>query len=319
MTGCAVPLIRPGSRHHDVGMPPFPPEPLDPCLTAKPFTVATARGIGATADRLRASDLDRRVHGVRAPRGFADDVHGRCRMLTTRLSRDAFISHSTAARLLGVPLPARLERATRIHVTVPAPARAPHAAGIRGHSRRVEPRDVVVDRDGLRISGPERVICELSGILALDDLVAVIDHLVSRRHGVTTLEAVARRVGVGDRIARSRRLTEALALADPGAESRAESRLRVLLAGSGLSGWVANGEVVCSSGHRFRLDLALPHRKRALEYQGEHHVTLEQRRRDMTRRSLLEADGWRVLEVNTDDLDDPAALAARIRRFLALA
>jgi len=299
-------------------MSPFPPEPLRALPPADPFTVGTAREHGISRDRLRASDFDRRVYGVRAPAGSADDLRQRCRMFAARLPPQAFVTHSTAARLLGVPLPAGFERMTRVHVTVEAPHRAPHATGIIGHSRYVGARDVVVDSDGLRHSSPERMICEMAGVLALPDLVAAIDHVVGYREPVTTLAALAERVAVGDRIARTRILPVALALADPRAESPAESRLRVLLAGAGLSGWSANHEVTGSSGRRFRLDLARPESRVALEYQGSYHLTPEQRRHDMTRRSQLEADGWRILEINGDDLGDPAELVARVRRFVDL-
>jgi hypothetical protein len=37
----------------------------------------------------------------------------------------------------------------------------------------------------------------------------------------------------------------------------------------------------------------------------------------MTRRARLEADGWRIMEINADDLVNPVELVARVRRFLA--
>ncbi|MBU1589284.1 MAG: hypothetical protein KKH51_15270 [Actinobacteria bacterium] len=54
-----------------------------------------------------------------------------------------------------------------------------------------------------------------------------------------------------------------------------------------------------------------------LEYQGDYHRSMSQWRKDMTRRSRLEAQGWYVMEINADDLGDPVELVARIRSVLA--
>ncbi|MDZ4046071.1 MAG: DUF559 domain-containing protein [Rhodoglobus sp.] len=53
-----------------------------------------------------------------------------------------------------------------------------------------------------------------------------------------------------------------------------------------------------------------------IEYQGDYHRTRAQWRKDMTRRSRLEARGWRVMEVGADDLRDPRELVARVRARL---
>jgi very-short-patch-repair endonuclease len=66
----------------------------------------------------------------------------------------------------------------------------------------------------------------------------------------------------------------------------------------------------------YRIDLAIPSRKVAIEYQGDYHRDPEQWRRDMTRVSRLESDSWFVIQVNADDLRDPAELVARIRNVL---
>lgn len=157
----------------------------------------------------------------------------------------------------------------------------------------------------------------MASVLRLDDLVAFIDFLIRGPAPLATVESIAARLAARDRITRARTLRVALELADPRSESRPESRLRVLLATAGLGRWHANYEVTGGgSGIPYRIDLALPDIRVGLEYQGEYHLTAEQRRRDMTRKSHLEADGWRILEINADDLRDPDELLARIRRFI---
>jgi hypothetical protein len=300
-------------------MTPFSPSPLPEPLRGRPFTVGQAFGAGASPDRLRALDLDRRIHGVRAPAGSSDDLRSRCLMFLSRFQASVFVSDSTAARLLGAPLPIRFDRALEVHVTAEAPQRAPHAAGLIGHSRTNISGDVITDPDGLRRSSPERVVLELAGVLDLPDLVAVIDFAIRPPRPMTTIEAVNRRLETGDRLTRRRVLRAALSLADPRSESRPESRLRVMASFWGLGVPLANHPVVDPiSGLLMRIDVAFPDLMLALEYQSdEHHSGPQKRREDLTRRSRLEALGWTVVEVNGDDLRTPAELRARIHAILA--
>lgn len=74
---------------------------------------------------------------------------------------------------------------------------------------------------------------------------------------------------------------------------------------------VAGGRILHS-------DLGYPDARIALEYEGDEHRTNRRRwMRDIRRRELMEDAGWRVIRVVQADLDDPAALIARIRRLLA--
>lgn len=297
-------------------MTPRIPAELPDGLKGGPFTTGDARRAGVHPERLRDRDLDATVFGVRDRAGASDSVLGRCRLFAERLGPEVFFSHSTAAVLFGVPLPARLERERNLHVTVRAPARAPHATGIRGHSRAVLEGDVV-EFAGVLTSSPARLVCELSRQLDLADLVAAIDFLVGTTAPWCSLTHVAERVACGDDLTRSRRLRRALGLADERAESRPESVLRVALTLAGMPPTHVNLEVTASGGRRFRIDLAYADAKVAIEYQGGYHFDPAQRRRDMTRRSWLEADGWTVIEFNSDDLADIPGLVARVRAALA--
>lgn len=240
-------------------------------------------------------------------------------MFLSRLQRSAFVSDSTAARLLGAPLPSRWDRAPGVHITVEAPHRAPHAAGLIGHSRTVISSDVVTDSDGLRRSSPERFVLELAGVLDLPDLVAVIDFAIRPPRPLTTIEALNRRLEAGDRLTRRRVLRAALGLADPRSESRPESRLRVMASFWGLGVPIANHPVIDPiSGLLMRIDVAFPDLMLAVEYQSDaHHTGRQKRREDLTRRSRLEALGWTVVEVSGDDLRNSAELRARIHAILA--
>lgn len=293
------------------------PSPLPAHLIGRRFRVSDAVADGMTPGRTRAADIDARIHGVRGPRGSADQLLGRCRLLALRYPSPAFVSGPTAALLLGAPLPWRLERAESIEITVPSGGRAPHAHGVQGRSRSVLPGDVRVHR-GLRVSSPARLWCELSRVLDLPDLVAVGDHLIHHRSPFTDSLTLTVRAGAGDRIGRRAVMAEALPLLDPRAESRPESRLRVVLTKAGLPTPRINHVLVATDGGGgMRTDFAYPELKLAIEYQGDYHRTSAQWRSDMTRRMRLEAMGWYVLEINADDLRDPVELCALVFSILA--
>jgi len=287
---------------------------LPPAISDTIFPIRSAGSHGVSIDRLRRLQLEGRVHGVRGPAGSAEDLEGLCRLFAARLGAGVFFSHVTAARLLDVPLPRAFERSTPVHVTVAAPRRAPHASGLIGHSRRVEPGDVF-QYAGLSVSSPPRLLGELAGILDLPQLVAVADRMIDRRRPWCRLEQLVARFEIGDRVVRSRRLRRALGLADGRSESPAESIVRVVLTLAGLKPTATNLEVV-ALGRRYRIDLAYVDEKVAVEYQGAHHLDGTFRRSDMTRRAHLEAAGWTVVELNSDQLADHAQIVALVRSAL---
>lgn len=292
--------------------------PLPPTLATTAFTVDDALQSGVSRNRLRARDLDSTVWGVRAA-AAEDSIARRAGMFTARLRTDAFFSHATAALLMGAPLPFELEREASVHISVEAPRRAPHAAGIIGHKLRVSNTDIATT-NGIRHTSPARTWCDLAQSLDVLDLVAVGDYLIHWRLPLTSAaglaEALAHHPG---RRGRGRAI-EALEFLSDRAESRPESRLRVLLNWQGLPDPHINHVIVdTEDGKHLRTDFALRQYRVLLEYQGDYHRSkVGQWRKDMTRRSRLESMGWVVMDLNADDLRDPAELAARIRATIDL-
>lgn len=168
------------------------------------------------------------------------------------------------------------------------------------------------------MTSPARTWCDLAAVLDLGDLVAVGDYLVSRRLPLVTIAEIRGRLelmrsGRGIRLAR-----RAVDLVRDASESRPESRLRVILAVAGLPEPTINHTLVdTETGNHLRPDFLFADAKVILEYQGDYHRSMSQWRKDMTRRSRLEAQGWYVMEINADDLGDPVELVARIRSVLA--
>jgi very-short-patch-repair endonuclease len=72
-----------------------------------------------------------------------------------------------------------------------------------------------------------------------------------------------------------------------------ESRVRVVLVTAGLPPEVQYPVILNS--RRYRLDLAYPAQRVAVEYDGEAHRLPARARRDLPREADLAAAGWRVL------------------------
>jgi very-short-patch-repair endonuclease len=292
----------------------MPRIPLPSALACAPFTYAHGLSAGLGRERLRGTDMHRPFHGIRtseAPESSLELAHA----VLPRLPKGAYFCSITAAILTGVPLPPWFTRDRDLHIAIPASGRALRVSGVKGHVFHVG-SDSTTEVCGLPVSSPEQLWRELGTVLALEDLVAAGDHLVHWRHPVTSRSRLAATLAASPQRRGRVVLRQALELLDPLAESPQESRLRVLLTAEGLAGLESNVPVRTSSGHSYRIDLALRTERVAIEYQGEYHNDPTQFRRDMTRRTRLEADQWVVVWVNADDLLDAKELAQRIRSTL---
>lgn len=299
--------------------------PLPPEFTEAPFTVAAGLRAGLGEDRMRGRDLSRPFHGVRTLGTEPESLLARCEAYAPLLRPDQFFSHVTAARLWALPLPRRFEPREGLHVSTPEPNRAPRGKGIVGHqAMAATPIDV---RLGLPVSGAAATWLALSGVLGLDDLVAVGDALIldpvvaesgrpfATRQQLT--EGTAAFTGRGARAAAS-----ALPLLRQGAESRPETLLRLLLGRAGLPEPSINTAVRDESG-RFlgRADLQYPDWRTIVEYDGdEHRVDDGQYEKDITRIEDFVHAGQRVVRVRKHGLFvTPDATVSRVRRTLGSA
>ncbi|MCS5495993.1 hypothetical protein NY547_01910 [Cnuibacter physcomitrellae] len=278
-------------------------------LAARPFRASTS---GLSRSRLRASDLSAPHRDVRVPAALVDDLLMRCVALSTVLPEGACFSHRTAALLWGVPMPA--SGGDDLHVTVPAPVRAPRIRGVVGHQSRAVERVRVPA--GLWVSTPGRAICDSAPDLDRVQLVSVVDHLLSTRTAADLSEAIA--AHPHPQVAR---LTRALAEARPGVDSPRETALRLAIVDAGFPEPVVNGYVQSAEGFIVaKADLSYPRYRVAIEYEGDHHRTdRRQWFRDVARYRELESLDWIALRVTTADLtpsprDLLAQLALHLRR-----
>jgi len=226
------------------------------------------------------------------------------------------LSHVSAARILGVPLPADAD--ARIHVSSAPGLSQVRARGFVGH-RDATP---AVHARGVAVSEPSRMFLELAQSLRLDDLVAAGDHLVLvPRFAVpgrpfARLADLAAAAAVGCRVSGAPRARRALELVRPGVESPQETRLRLLLTRAGLPEPECGYELRARSGRWIGwFDLAWPAHRVLGEYDGDQHRTDPvQYDRDIRRFDLASDEGWRVIRVRAPGLR-PAGRAETVRRF----
>ena len=93
----------------------------------------------------------------------------------------------------------------------------------------------------------------------------------------------------------------------------AESKLRIQLHDDGLPPPEVQWKIHGPSGVvRYRIDLAYPELKLAIEYDGrDHHTSAADRAKDARRRKALRRLGWTVLVLTASDVYGPDPQAAR--------
>lgn len=274
--------------------------PLPPSLVGAPFTTSTAQMLGLSRSRLRAADISAPFRGVRMPVELAGDRDARIAALALRLPDGAAFSHSTAALVLGIPLPASSQASPALHVSVIEPARSVRIRGVIGHQLKPMPEASVVVA-GTPLLAPEVVWTQLAAGLSVADLVAAGDALLTAGLTIDRLEAaVDRRPGLrGITTARA-----ALALVRVGSRSRPETHGRLLFRAAGLPEPEINGVIRDRHGAVIALgDLVWRAYRQVWEYEGDHHRTdRRQFRHDVIRRERVEDEGWRLMRSTAPDL-----------------
>lgn len=225
----------------------------------------------------------------------------RCRAYSVRMRPTHVFSHVTAARLMDLPLPIRLERSSDLHVSAAAPGRAPQVRGVIGHQFREGSRSVVTHR-GLRVTGPELTWVSLAAMLTLDDLVAVGDALVVGDHPWTTVNGLRSAIVPGMR--GTTRLREALPLIRLGVRSRPETHLRLGIIRAGFpEPTVAHPVWVPALRRAVHPDLSWPAWRVGLEYEGEgHRIDRWQFQHDIRRVEGLVDIDWSLSRFAADDV-----------------
>lgn len=160
-------------------------------------------------------------------------------------------------------------------------------------------------RSGPDFRAVDRVIDPLSDALVAADALSRLDGF-----SADDLSAFAAR---HPRRRGQRRLRRLVALLDPGAESPPETRARLRLLLAGLPRPVTQYVV---PGLPYRLDLAWPEFRVAVEYDGHDHTASDRRARDLDRLDALRRVGWVVIVITAPQLARQHWLAERAREAL---
>lgn len=304
------------------------PQELPAELRGRVFTRRQALSLGVSGDRLYAADVRRIGRGIyqHAPeRGAARPD----RTLVLRALCAKYpgirVSHTTAAHVLGLPLPGRLSTSEVIHLSSSANLAIELSdRQVRVHHPRIYEEETL-GWDGMRLSTRLRVLIDLMSSLSVEEQVILLDHLLRvprprleyRRVPWAVREQIQEIV---DRHAGSRgmaRLRRATELAKVGSDSPGETRLRLAIVEADLPEPELQIRLDPGDAYSPEGDLGYRAAKVVLQYEGEHHFTREQQVLDQRRNAAFEAQGWTVVLVNSVHARSRfAEVIARLRRLL---
>ncbi|WP_163702025.1 endonuclease domain-containing protein [Mycolicibacterium sarraceniae] len=179
--------------------------------------------------------------------------------------------------------------------------------------------DQVCTRRGMRITTAARTAFDIGRTLPLPKAVPLLDALMNAtRLKPTTVLAIAE---ASPGVRGVRQLRAAMKLADGGAESPRETRVRLLLIGAGQPAPETQIEFFDDYGEAIiRVDMGWRKWKVAVEYDGIQHWTDgKQRSWDIDRIAILELLGWMVVRVSADMLRRPEVIIQRVTAKLRAA
>jgi hypothetical protein len=171
-------------------------------------------------------------------------------------------------------------------------------------------------RGGIPVTTPARTAYDIGRFMLPDHNVVRIDALLNATGcTVAEIEAIAARY---PRARRIRRLRTALILADGGAESPQETRLRLLLVRAGLPPVTTQIPVTDDHGRVVRrIDMGWPRWKVGVEYDGaQHWGDASAHAGDIDRLEFLAARQWHVVRVSARHLRDREETVRRARDAL---
>jgi very-short-patch-repair endonuclease len=285
--------------------PRIPPE-----LTKGPFTIEEARRHGVSGAQLLGASWRRLGRGFYAWHEIADAPMTRLIGVKLRLPGAAVFAGRTAAWLHGIDI----APCSPIEAAVPSTSGISRLAGVVVRRCSIPAAETSIRR-GLRVTSAARTIADLACRLSLTDAVALLDTAL---HGRLVTSGRLRdwaRTHAGYRGVR--RLKRALELADPGAESVMETRLRLLVVLAGLPRPRTQVSLRDDFGlFLARPDLYYPDARLAIEYDGAtHRASLAADNRRQNR--MIDA-GYRLLRFTASDvLSAPDSVVTLVRRALS--
>ncbi|MEO6473447.1 MAG: DUF559 domain-containing protein [Aeromicrobium sp.] len=278
-------------------------------LSDRPFTSQQAIGAGVTPRMLQRTRFRRLFPNVYVVAGTELTLVVWLRAALLILPADSAVSHLTALRLYGFVCRAQ----TPLHFSTNSGlcTRLPEVVTHRRRGR-LSPRVI----EYLPVLGPDRTIVDCATILNFVELVQAAEHLINKHF--TTLETLwsYARVRHLDGVRRTRRI---LVHVRERVESPMETFVRLMIVFARLPEPECNRNILDGRGHFLaRGDMIYFRFKVLVEYDGwEHERNGKQRQKDRSRRETLEAEGWRVIVVTSQDLRSARLVPWRVFNALS--
>lgn len=228
--------------------------------------------------------------------GLARDPMALLAGAALRLPPTAVFSGLTAAWLHGLDV----EPCAPIDVTVPHVGGISARSGLAVSRAGISDAEVVV-RAGYRVTSAARTVQDVSLRLPRDEAVVVADMALQAR--LISLGELAEAAAVASMRPGIRRFRQVVQLADAGAESPMETRLRLALMDGRLPRPETQAVLTDSAGNWLaRVDLYYPDVRLAIEYDGEVHLDKERLVEDHRRQNRLLANDFGLLRYTGRDL-----------------
>jgi very-short-patch-repair endonuclease len=277
------------------------------------WTYGELRQRGVTEGQIRwlteERRLDRPFDAVYLPSGA--DERAKLRALFRRLPAEAALTRGSAARLHGFG--DFVAPTAAVEIALPAGMVRPRIRGVRVHQTalRIEPLTV----DGIPCVPPARCAVELARTARRLDALPPLDGAL--RVGCTPDELLAE-VSAHTGLPGVRQARNLIPLANPGAQCRQESQLRLVIIDGRLPCPETQVAIDDEGGWtRYYLDVGWRERKVGAEYDGVSHLDRDRARRDRERHNWLAARGWRMRYFTDVDLyRRPGHLVAVLRSVL---
>lgn len=271
-------------------------------LPTVPFTTSAAVDLGVSRTLLRrwcsGALVERVLHGVYLRGDIPLTTEMKLAAAALVVNENAVACDRTAAWIWGVDT----FRFGELDVVPPLETFVLRGGTrTRRHESRGGIRDLAaqdwITWDGVKVTTPQRTALDLGCSLDRREALAAMDAL-ARHHGFSAAD-LAKQLGRYFRRRGVVQLRELVPLVRPEAESPRETWTRLAMIDFGLPMPQLQYWVLVDGAPTYRLDLAYPHARIAVEYDGqEHHTGPEARARDEARRTWLRAHGWTVIVID---------------------
>jgi very-short-patch-repair endonuclease len=223
------------------------------------------------------------------------DLLDRIRAALLVAPAQAVVGYHTAAALFGFGIVSSPD----IHLVVPMGGPVPRRPGIEVHES-AHPVDKPVSMLGVPCTPAARCVIDLARALCRPDALSTVDAALAA--AACTADDLVEELTLHRGLRGVRQAREVIAIADPRAECRQESHLRLILHDGGIV-MVPQYHVGDEYGFvNYYLDLADPVRRVGVEYDGASHLDRERLRHDRERHNWLEGNGWRMRYFTDRDL-----------------